>query len=805
MPGYARPYLKPYDPPLLEAAPTVYGALGGLMGTAPDEFNVQGSVLDEKTAKKKKAVKDGADVTYPLSIAAQAAPVLGGLLKLAGAGPKVGAALENYMAKSGMRLNAAPESKSVGLIPGFTAEEVAAADLQDQVLGKFGKKAAAEAKLAKKVAAQDAAAASAVEDATPKVKGTRSAKVSPDTFRKMEDMLGSDATLAEIKKGAHIKPGYVGAPRTVNSPQALGAMRASLDGQFADGANAIQWADPERVGNWYDRAKAAQAITNEPWQLPGSLNQHAVYSAGVSPESELMFSLKHSNSRGLGEPVMAYRGAGMRKLDDAVANDQLPEFGFKIGEYRNKNDPMLPNTGLFGVNDFRAAQGFGYTTPDGKIWKGGVSATMHPFMDGETALIGARANAAGVGGRTNWQGPHIQEVPWVYGKGQDLFRRGENGRFAGDRAEGVRGALQEANNTIADYMYKHAASATHEAIPGANTGHVPSLLNASPEEKLAYSAEGAWDIPSAYQVKGHPEIGAGTRDALYSAHGFRQLPAIDSTGFYVNQAGVLESNPLKISRPLLDMATGGGLNPNTVQAMNATERLRAAVDAQEAYGWSLPDTMDKVGRNGLVLDSRNTRSAFDPFTGTQPTAQQLDDIQALLPEGFGVSANSRGAVVFPFDKDSKALAKQSAALNDNFGPLLQEIFPSTVKRAVFSQSNVGYGPGIGRWGENGIEATAPFSGEATSGLLQTMADAPPGVARNLSESEPVRDIIRQKIARDEALPGARRDIQNMRNFLAEADWNKAVEMIRSGMKPAAAVAALGYSLDSMAADGFPRD
>ena len=39
-----------------------------------------------------------------------------------------------------------------------------------------------------------------------------------------------------------------------------------------------------------------------------------------------------------------------------------------------------------------------------------------------------------------------------------------------------------------------------------------------------------------------------------------------------------------------------------------------------------------------------------------------------------------------------------------------------------------------------------------------------------------------------------------RRFFSEADWPKAVEMIRKGMSPAAALAALGYSASSMAGE-----
>jgi hypothetical protein len=314
----------------------------------------------------------------------------------------------------------------------------------------------------------------------------------------MAEEQGDEAVLKAARAGKHLKPtaeGYIGAPRTVTSGQGLGAMRRAMDTDFADSVEAVRLADPERLGTWYDRAKQGIAESTEPYQLPRTLEQHGVYSAGVSPESELTFALKHLNSRVAGDPQMAYRGAGMRNLDSAVAEDRPANMGFKIGEYANKNDPRIPNEGLFGVNDFRRAQGMGYTDPQGNPWKAGVSDTMHPFMDAETALQVDRANTAGTGGRTDWQGPHIQEVPWVYGKAQDLYGRGKRGRYGGDELEGIKMSLQDANNTARDYMYKHAASATHEQIPGARLGHVPQALDMTPEEKLAYGLEGRFDMP----------------------------------------------------------------------------------------------------------------------------------------------------------------------------------------------------------------------------------------------------------------------------------------------------------------------
>jgi hypothetical protein len=675
-------------------------------------------------------------------------------------------------------------------------------------VAKFGKKAAREARIAKKVLGFSKEGADEVGGEIAKVvrKRGKRGKVAPDILRQQEMAEGQASVLRSVGRGEHLKPdgsgGYVGAPRHITSGAGLGNLRRELDSSFSEGVETLRHADPDRVGTWYDRAKAAQAATSEPYQLPRTLDQHAVYSAGVSPESELGFALKHGNSRALGGNERAYRGSGMRTLDNAVAQGKPTPLAFKVGEYRKKNDPRLPNEGLFGVNDFRAAQTFGYTTPDGKPWKAGVTATMHPFMDGETALAVDRARGRAVGGRTDWQGPHLQEVPWVTGKAEDLYGRGKKGRFKGP--EGTNQALREANNTFEDYLYKHAASGTHEAIPGLSTGHVPSMLTADDAAKTAYTDAGRWDVAAPEVSSGllddplQAGIGAGPRDALYSAAGFRQLPSVRATGAYRNSAGGLETNPMTIARPLMDFPTGGGggrVDPSRAQAMTAVERFRAAIDAQEAGAWNLPNTLDSVkGKNSLVLDTRGVPGG-SATTGVMPSGAQLDALTGLLDDtGYGVTATSRGALMFPFDQG--ATPKDLQAAMKKAGPGLREVLPgASMEKGVTSS---GYVPGIGKWGEDGIAPTAPFSGEATSGLLDELAAAPPALTQNLSESEGVRSIIRQKIARDEALPGARRDIQNMRSFMAEADWNKAVEMIRKGMKPAAALAALGYSINSMA-------
>jgi hypothetical protein len=115
---------------------------------------------------------------------------------------------------------------------------------------------------------------------------------------------------------------------------------------------------------------------------------------------------------------------------------------------------------------------------------------------------------------------------------------------------------------------------------------------------------------------------------------------------------------------------------------------------------------------------------------------------------------------------------------------------SELKKAAFESL---YEPAISTAEEAG-------QGIATTRALQAFADAPDEAALAIGESEGVRKAIREKIARDAGAAGTREDIQKTRQFFSEADWPRAVAMMKKGMTPAAALAALGYSMTGMAAE-----
>lgn len=681
-------------------------------------------------------------------------------------------------------------------LPNKAPSAPAAQQIPDALRGFGDTKTKREAATAARLKAQQAA--------PPAEPGTRAKgagkreKADATFYRQMYEEQGTQAVLDAAKRGEHLKPkpggGYIGAPRTVQTGAQLGGMRRAFDKQVELGAEAIAYADPGRMGTWYDRAKEGFVQSVEPYQLDRALETNAAYSAGAAPEVEKAFSLKHHNSRALGTDEMAYRTAVMNTLDDAVAENRPASLAAKVGEYRGKNDPRRPEESPFGTNDFRHAQAYGFTDPQGKPWRAGVTPQMHQFMDAETALATERATNKKVGGLDDWTGALLQEVPWVYNKAEDIYGRGKKGRFSGGEV-GMVAALREANKTTADFFPKHAGSATYEYVPGANTGHVPQVADMSFDQRKAYGDVGRWD-PDAQLGPGqesfrtpYGDVGAGRRDALYSALGFRQLPSIDSVGNYTNSAGVLEQNPMTIARPLLDFRTiekgvnANTLNPNTLNATKAIETLRGVVDAQEAMAMNLPVTMSsRRGKTNLLLDR-----------GMPPNREEMNNIlNALRGTGFegDVSATNRGALIFNF-KDDPASAQRQLLKRQQ---ALEAALPGSLATKAGNEGF--YVPAMS-------SADEANQGIATTRALQAFADAPEAAALNVSESESVRDIIKQKMARDEARGGARPDIQEMRKFFSEADWSKAVKLMRQGLTPAAAVAALGYSLNAMADDAPP--
>jgi hypothetical protein len=186
-------------------------------------------------------ISGAADVAPVVGLATK--PVVAGIKSLA---PMAGDMAENYMANTGMINYAIPKAKAKEMAKMLNSVDTTNLSQSDQMLlDTFGSKAEREAKTAKKVAKQAV---------TEKVAKTveRGDKLAPDYFRQLENIMGPEDVLAQASAGKHLKPtstgGYVGAPRTVDSPQSLGAMRSNFDTQFENAANAIATADSYFLG-----------------------------------------------------------------------------------------------------------------------------------------------------------------------------------------------------------------------------------------------------------------------------------------------------------------------------------------------------------------------------------------------------------------------------------------------------------------------------------------------------------------------------------------------------------------------------
>lgn len=645
----------------------------------------------------------------------------------------------------------------MGLV-GKVAGESKAALTAEQALKGFGTaKAEREAAWADK---REKQLASGVEVEKQEGKGEKGAQ-SPFVFRERYNQRVEDQGLEyaikkaiqEAKQGVHLKPrpsggGWVGAPGHVLDRNELKIMRKELDQQLNRATTALQFADPTRVGNWYERAKAGQASIHEPHQLDRGLEQTSVYSAGVDPQNETGFKLKHWNSRALDTGEQAYRGPGMRTLDTAVADFGKAQLAPKVGEYRGKNDPRILEHSPFGVNDFRMAQAFGYMNPQGKPWKAGVYKTMHPVMDLETALLTDRANKREAGGRSDWTGAMTQELPWVLNKAEDIYGRGKDARFAGGDAGKVK-ALIEANKTMADFLPKHTGT-----VPGTEGWSTPGQY----QHDMPH-----WDSPY-----GAPraDVGAGDRDALYRSAGFLQLPTTQVGG-------------QTAARPLMDFKTKSNnvINPNTIKAVGAIEDLRSTLGGREGGRMDLPVTMNsRKGKDQLLL-SRDT--PFEPG--------ELDDIGARLDLGqTGKNAAPSDMATRHVDQGVLLSGKAGGLSGAKLADAIRESVPGArVDQAAVESVSV---PGVSPPSKAG-------KGIATKRVLDRFADAPPALGANVSESEEVRRLI------GDLPPSDRADVMKTRGFFKDADWNKVVRLMREkGLPAAAAMGALGFSLQGMAAE-----
>jgi hypothetical protein len=424
-----------------------------------------------------------------------------------------------------------------------------------------------------------------------------------------------------IKAGEGSEGLYVGGPRDIQTKQQLTKQRKEFDEYVA--------ADP-RGGDWYERYRPAlnTSTGGDPLSNQWAAAMHGQWSAGVDPGSELHYVLKEANSALAGMPERANYGAQHRAFLNAIATqDPLKmQLADKTDEYREQISRGIPGgtpyvPGATGVNDFRFARSWGYTEPGGEPQKGALTPAAHRFTDMETALAVDRANRSNLGGRNDWTGEQLQAAPWVRQKALDIQSRGgknEDGSWKLSYDE----AFQRANRTIADYYPSKTYNATHEAQPGADTGHMPGSVQAGPQERQDYFKDpgSTW----ATAPMGRDAIYAGLRTPG-EGYGMRVMPTEPMTGIYRRPDGVQETNPGEIAQPMGTFTAPREYPKEFVgprefepfkratdadQAiLNAGEHFRALIDAQNAGSWHKTWTGGPANQSNSLFYPRATGQA----------------------------------------------------------------------------------------------------------------------------------------------------------------------------------------------------
>lgn len=659
---------------------------------------------------------------------------------------------------------------------------LAAAPLVTKILKGAGKDVAE--KVAEKVVAPAAeAAAETVAKAAPRKREGALVNLN------LRDMTPEEA-VAAAQRGEHLVVGgegtkgrYVGGPRDITSGQKLAANRTRMDKGLTSATREIEAAG-EVVGDWYPSQQRGVAEIAEPYLQRRTGRGTALFSPQADPHGERGFLIQAHNRAARGEPLgIVKTRAQADEFAQALAEGRDINLAEKTGTYGTLSDPTTPPS-IFGTNDFRQAQFHGYTEPSGKKQTSGLKPAQHAFLDAETLLLTDRANRKALGGRTDWTGPMAQEVPWIIEKANAL-QKNNPGRYPRTK-EGRLAAIRDASKTGEDFNPEFAVGATYERVPSVSSGHDPAVAGMSFADRLAYSQQAPWTREG--------------RDVIYSGGGFLQRPTTQGVGIWEGK-----TNPNFIAQPMGDLISGanrqvaGGprvklgreLDPGMHRALAFSENLRGLVDAQDAAAYHLPmiQSTRKPSTKTHALLQHDT-----PLSEAETRA-----LAEVLPPGYTPTPSPRGTMLMQWAKPSsgkESVAKDVAAMQDT---IAQGQLP--LERAGMEGALI---PVLQRQTSKGGVPITPAQGIATRRFLRRAAQTPEATVQGVSESEGVRRAIEGVIARDEAraAQGApmRADIQKTRKFLAEADWGKAVDLIRKGATPAAAVAALGYSLSGMAAD-----
>ncbi|HEX4571916.1 MAG TPA: hypothetical protein VH184_15895, partial [Dongiaceae bacterium] len=554
----------------------------------------------------------------------------------------------------------------------------------------------------------------------------------------LRDLSQADAT-AIAQRGDHLIQNpdtgqYVGAPRGIDTPEKLQAMRDRFDAVAETGI-------PGRM--WYPNSRSAVTeITGGDTQRARlAASEMGLWSPQATPETNLGAMLQGHNAYEAGQPLDIVRtGAQARNYQAAREAGGLPSLGKKTGPFAAHLDPtqVSPSTS---VNDIWHARAFSYTNKDGSTFDRALTPQEHSFLDAETLLAADRANQKQLGGFSDWGSGNVQASAWVGAKAQALMAKHPEMT--------MEEALEESKVDFSDVLQKHTAAGTYEQIPGAGTGHLPSLVKAPYGTRAGYSDVAPWTNPQG-------------EDILYRSTGLYQRPTVKAQGYFTPPTGskTPEVNPAFTARPLIDYTPSkAGPTPSDVSrgTMDAVETTRAYFDAQNMGGWHKLLTSGQAGQ----MDS-----AFVPMNRSLSPEEMTQLGTAVGKHGLSPSDTGQGVSLLNFGKGPKP-ADMPKLLKGDLGAAIKSVLPDAEPTRTRQFGNALL---VDKNYNALMAAKNQGKGKATRALFKAIDNpAIPDIAGKLDTPE-LRQQALTLLERDEAYAAKtgdpiRQDIQNARRIV----------------------------------------
>jgi hypothetical protein len=583
-----------------------------------------------------------------------------------------------------------------------------------------------------------------------------------------------EAALDYARSGAHIKRNaksgqYIGAPQGVTKPAHLVEMRKAYDSLVEEG---------QVGGNWYLRTReGVREITDgSPEAMQRHSRELAATSAQATPETNYGFAVKGRNAyeQGRGGNVRTARQGAQFAQEQA---GEPMELALKTDTYRRSLDPTA-TTPVTGTNDIWQARAWGFRNPDGSPWTAGLTDAQHAFLDSEAILAVERANARGMGGRTDWTAPEIQAMAWVRINGEAT---------AAKRGLTLEQGIEQAAKSYPDYHDKHTYHSTFEATPGAATGHRPDIQNADRLARDSYAEP-------------RTMTDAQGRDIVMEGAGFKlQQRATQGEGAYLSSAGELEQSRVQVGRPQVGIeaqtgTTPRGLVPAEREALELAEQFRGTALGQEASAGHL-----------TMLESSGMRkrdlTGFEVQHGRALTPDEAARMQTgLEPAGFAgesglaINTGQRSALhTFGYEGQPipKAVGLKVAKTLDDAGIPVESITPARHDLVFIDDAE--------RWAAEGPEVTK---------ALLARADANPAIAKNMAESEEITAEVLKLYEMDaaDALKGTdisvSEAVQNFRKLWVQGRWDALKQGVKDGtILPSIALPAITLGIARASEEG----